>query len=326
MRAYVITAPDAPPEFRDVPTPAVGPSEVLVRIQASSINPVDSLVSGGYFSKVQEHHYGTPFGRDLCGVVEQIGDAVTRFSVGQTVWGFVKRPYVGDGTFAEYVSVPEDRYIAAKPASQSIIEAGAMGLAAVTALDCLDVLGMVKGDALLVNQATGGVGSFVVQIAAARGLRIIATARPGESEAYIRALGADEVVDWTSDVASAVRALRPDGVDGLVDLVRRDSITHAGMDLSDAQHITAQFAASVLRPAAKFSSAINAVSPELVAAGVGFNVHSWPEPARFEVINQLVEAGSLRTPVTAVFPFDRIADAFEHQKAAGRGKTALSME
>jgi NADPH2:quinone reductase len=325
--AYVITAPDAPPEFRDVPVPAVGPHDVLVRVQASSVNPVDALVAAGYFSNVQDHHYPTPFGRDLCGVVEQIGAAVTRFGVGQQVWGFVKRPYVGDGTFAEYVSVPEDRYISAKPDNIGTLEAGAMGLASITALDCLDVLGLTKGDSVLVNQATGGVGCFVVQIAASRGLRVIATARPGESESFIRDLGADDVIDWTSaDVVTAARSLCPDGVDGMVDLVRRDSITHAGMDISDGQRLTAEFATAVLSPTAKFSSAINGVSPELIAAGIGFNVHSWPEPARFEEINELVRDGAVHTPVTAVFPFAEIVDAFQHQKSAGRGKTALTME
>lgn len=327
MLAYVITAPDAPPEFRDVPRPTVAANEVLVKVQASSINPVDALVAAGYFSKVQAHHYPTPFGRDFAGVVEAVGDAVTKFEVGQPVWGFVKRPYVGDGTFAEYVAVPQDRYIAAKPAGQDIVQAGAMGLASVTALDCLDALGLRKGDTLFVNQATGGVGSFAVQIAAARGLRVIATARPGSGESFIRELGADEVIDWRAgDVIAQVRALCPGGVDGMIDLVRRDSISYAGEDLSDGQRATADFATAVLSPTAKFASAINGVSPALIEAGVGFNVHSWPEPGRFEIINELVADGAVRTPVTAVFPFAQIADAFDHQASSGRGKTAITID
>jgi NADPH:quinone reductase-like Zn-dependent oxidoreductase len=325
--AYVVTAPDAPPEFRNVPKPTVGSNDVLVRIQASSINPVDAMVAAGYFSRVQEHHYPTPFGRDLSGVVEQVGDAVTAFEVGQSVWGFVKRPYVGDGTFAEYVALPEDRYIVPKLETQNVVDAGAMGLASVTALDCLDALGLSKGQTVLVNQATGGVGAFAIQIAAARELRVIATARAGDAESFVRGLGANEVIDWTSgNVAAAVRQLCPGGVDGLVDLVRRDSVTHAGMDISQAQRKIAEFAASVLSPTGKFTSTINEVSPELIASGVGFNVHSWPEPARFAVINELVAEGAVHTPVTATFPFAEIEAAFRHQQSNGRGKTALSME
>jgi NADPH2:quinone reductase len=188
------------------------------------------------------------------------------------------------------------------------------------------VLGLNKGDTLFVNQATGGVGSFVVQIAAARGLRVIATARPGSAETFIRDLGAEEVIDWSSDVVAQVRALCPAGVDGLVDLVRRDSVSYAGEDLSEGQRATADFATAVLSPTAKFASAINGVSPALIEAGVGFNVHSWPEPARFEIINGLVADGSVHTPITAVFPFAQIAAAFDHQAKSGRGKTALTME
>jgi NADPH2:quinone reductase len=327
MLAYALTALDSPPELREVPRPTLtDPHEILIRVQASSINPVDDLVATGFFRTVQEYRFPAVFGRDVCGIVTEIGDQVTRFQVGQTVWGFVKREYIGDGTFGEYVVVPEDYFVAPKPAQISVIEAGAMGLAAITALECLDVLGLRAGESVFINRATGGVGSFAVQIAAARQLRVIATARPGESETYVRALGAAEVADWTTgDLAAEVLRVAPDGVDGMVDLVRRDISAHIGMDESGSQSGTAALAAAVLRPAARFSSVTNGANEDLLSRGIGFNVHSEPTPQNLETINQLVRAGSVRTPVTAVYPFAKITDAFDHQRSAGRGKIALAI-
>lgn len=327
MLAYALTSLDLPPELLEVPPPPLGEHDVLIRVQASSINPVDELVATGFFRTVQEYRFPAVFGRDVCGVIEAAGDRVSRLRVGQTVWGFVKRPYIGDGTFAEYVSVPADFFVAAKPDGLRVVEAAVMGLASITALECLDVLSLSPGDTVFVNRATGGVGSFAVQVAAARGLRVIATARPGPAESYIRDLGAAEVVDWTgSDLAGAVLGIAPGGVDGMVDLVRRDASAHIGMDETASQLAIAELARAVLRPGARFSSVTNGASADLLERGIGFNVHSEPTLANLAAINALVEREALRSPVTAVYPFARIAEAFQRQQSAGRGKIAVVMD
>jgi NADPH:quinone reductase-like Zn-dependent oxidoreductase len=327
MLAYALTSLESPPELLEVPRPTLGQDDVLIRVQVSSINPVDDLVATGFFRTVQEYRFPAVFGRDVCGVVEAVGDRVSRLRVGQTVWGFVKRPYIGDGTFAEYVSVPADYFVAPKPDGLTVMEAGTMGLASVTALECLDALDLSPGDTVFVNRATGGVGSFAVQIAAARGLRVIATARPGSAQTYIRNLGATDVVDWTGgDPAAAVRAIAPEGADGLVDLVRRDTSSYIGMDETASQQAMAEFAAAVLRPGGRFSSVTNGASADLLERGIGFNVHSEPTLANLNAINALAATGALRSPVTAAYPFARIAEGFQRQREAGLGKTAVALD
>lgn len=327
MLAYALTSLESPPELLEVPQPALGEHDMLIRVQASSINPVDDLVATGFFRTVQEYRFPAVFGRDVCGVVEAVGDRVSRLRVGQTVWGFVKRSYIGDGTFAEYVSVPADYFVAPKPDGLPVIEAGAMGLASITALECLDVLGLSPGDTVFVNRATGGVGSFAVQIAAARRLRVIATARPGPAQTYIRNLGATDVVDWTDGgLATAVLAVAPGGVDGLVDLVRRDTSAYIGLDETASQQAMAELAATILKPGGRFASVTNGATEDLLERGIGFNVHSEPTPANLNAINALVETGSLCSPVTAAYPFARIAQGFQRQREVGLGKTAVLID
>jgi NADPH:quinone reductase-like Zn-dependent oxidoreductase len=260
-------------------------------------------------------------------VVEAVGDGVTRLAPGDRVWGFIKRNYVGDGTFAEYVTCSADRYVVEKPEELSILEAGSMGLAGGTALECLDVLGLRRGDTVFINRATGGIGSFAVQIAAARGLRVIATARPGPAADRMLELGASATVDWTtSDLASAVLQIAPEGVDGIVDLARRHGATGAGEGKAATQAQMRALAERLLRPGGRFSSTTQDADDDLVARGIGVNMHSTPTLENLLRLNELVRTGTLRGCVTAVFPFEEIAAAFAHQAAHGSGKTAVAVD
>jgi NADPH:quinone reductase-like Zn-dependent oxidoreductase len=327
MLAYVLPSAGAQPELSDAPIPTPGPGEVLVRVLASSANPVDDMVASGFFREVQEYRYPAIIGRDLCGVIEEVGADVTKFAPGDTVWGFIKRDHVGNGTFAEYVTCDASRSIAHKPSQLSDIDAGSMGLSAVTALECLDALGLASGNTVLINGATGGVGSFAVQIAAARGLRVLATGRSAPAKKYLEELGAHEVIDWTAgSLADAVLTLSPEGVDGVVDLVRRDRSVIIGMDETPAKTAVAELMTAVLKPGGRFSTVNNSASDDLISRGVGFNIHSEPTPENLETLNALAERGQLRGCVTSVYPLARIDEAFAHQRQHGRGKTAVVID
>ena len=113
MKAFVLTGFDRAPEFADIAEPQPGPGEIRVRVHATSVNPVDHMIRSGFFRAVQEYRFPAIFGRDLAGMVDAAGDGVTRFREGDEVYGFVKRDYIGDGTFAEYVVVPADFFVAA---------------------------------------------------------------------------------------------------------------------------------------------------------------------------------------------------------------------
>ena len=158
-------------------------------------------------------------GVDGAGTVDRIGPGVHRWHVGDRLFGEFLHDPVGRGTYAEFATVPESNALMATPDALSGEEAAALPTAGMTALDALDTLALGPGQSLLLLGASGGVGSFVVPIAAAARVRVVAVARPA-SHARLRAIGAGETVDATlADPVASVRQLHPAGVDGLLDLV-----------------------------------------------------------------------------------------------------------
>ncbi len=169
MRAFTLDALGSKPGFRDdLPDPAPAGNEVLVRVHASSVNPVDMWIAAGALAEMAEHEFPVVLGRDYAGVVEQAGADVSRFAVGDEVYGYVPHvnPGVRDGAWAELITVPEDGHVSAKPTSVDFEQAGAAALAAITAVAAFDALALKSGEKVLVVGATGGVGSFFVQLAA----------------------------------------------------------------------------------------------------------------------------------------------------------------
>jgi NADPH:quinone reductase-like Zn-dependent oxidoreductase len=326
MKAYTLTGFGAAPVFLDAPRPELGDADVLVRLLATSVNPVDRLVASGFFRTVQEYRFPAIFGRDLAGVVEETGPGVTSFIPGDRVWGFVKREHIGNGTFAEFVAVPEDFFIAAVPEELSMRDAGVLGMSSVTALECVEAVKVSPGDMVLVNGATGGVGSYAVQIAVAQGATVIAAARPGQAADHARGMGASFVVDWTrDDLVDQVRQHAPDGVDGLVDVARYAPPKAIGVGEEEKQRGFAELARGVLRPAGRASSTTNGGVPELLGDIECLNVHSTPSPGNLRRINDLVIEGRIAAPIDSSFSFDQLPAAFE-RLASGRVLGKVSVE
>lgn len=312
MRAFALWEFDAAPRHGDVRFPEFGPREVLVRVTASSVNPFDGMAGAGVFRNMLDYRLPAVLGRDVAGTVESVGGEVSRFAPGDEVLGMVKRDYIGDGTFAEFVVVPEDQFIVHRPSELGLIEAGALGLAGVTALQCLVDLNQAEGETILVNGATGGVGAFVIQLAAASGIHVVATARPGEESEHVLSLGASHTVDWSKDTIAEVRATYPDGVDGVVDLISRDPATFSRI-------------AELARPG---GTAVTTLSAARDGAGEGrttVNVHSAGDPAMLSRLAELAASQAIRVPVVDVLPFDRIDDAFAILPTGPRGKVALTL-
>jgi NADPH2:quinone reductase len=186
MRAITLESFDSGPTLQEIPTPQIAPNEVLVRVRASSVNPVDNAIASGMLKDMVEHEFPVVLGRDFAGVVEQAGSDVRDLSIGDEVFGFVPGmgPTVHDGSWAELIAVPES-VATHKPEDIDTASAGAASLAAITALSALDALGVSEGDTVLIVGANGGVGSFAVQLAAEAGATGIAPALP-EVEVYHR--------------------------------------------------------------------------------------------------------------------------------------------
>jgi NADPH:quinone reductase-like Zn-dependent oxidoreductase len=185
-------------EIREIDKPAAADDEVLVRVRASSVNAADWYTAMGkpYFARVQmglRKPKTNRLGTDFAGTVEAVGKNVTRFRPGDEVFGG------RTGAYAEYVCVPEDRAILSKPGNVTFEQAGAVGVAALTALQGLrDKAHVQPGQHVLINGASGGVGTFAVQIAKALGAEVTAVCSTGNVE-LARSLGADHVVDYTQE-------------------------------------------------------------------------------------------------------------------------------
>ena len=178
MRAYVLPEPESTPIVTDVPTPRPAPGEVLVRVTSSSVNPHDLMVASGAAARYMEYRYPVVLGSDLTGTVEAVGSGVDGPSPGDRVFGLVRELVAARGSFADRVAVPRE-WLAPTPEGLDDEAAGALGLAALTALRCVEAIDPADGEVVLVNGATGGVGSYAVQMVLARGAAVVATARPG---------------------------------------------------------------------------------------------------------------------------------------------------
>ncbi|RWG59792.1 MAG: NADP-dependent oxidoreductase [Mesorhizobium sp.] len=225
------------------PAPSPKASEVLVRVKAAGINPVDGAVRAGYFPLIGE----PPFilGWDISGTVEALGTGVTAFKVGDAVFGMPRFPKQA-AAYAEFVATPVDE-IAAKPAAIDHAQAAALPLAGLTAWQGLVRHGgLQSGQRVLIHAGAGGVGHLAVQIAKARGAWVIATASPDKLD-YVRSIGADEVVDYTKgdfteqvrDIDVVLDAMGGDHADRSLKVLREGGVLVSLLNVHDATRVKA---------------------------------------------------------------------------------------
>jgi NADPH:quinone reductase len=309
MRAITVDSHETAPALReDLPAPTPADNEVLVRVHASSVNPVDNGIAAGMLAGMGvEHQYPVTLGRDYAGVVEQVGAAVSGYQPGDHVFGFVlhANPAVKDGAWAELITVTEELSIGPAPDGVDLAVAGAAPLAGITAVTAIDALDLSDGDVLLVAGATGGVGSLAVQLAAKAGATVIAPALP-EDEEFLHDLGVSKIVPRDGDIPALVRELAPDGVDALLDLVNYAPGSY------DA----------ALKEGARVASSTG-------AAGDGpgrANLMATPTAENLQRLGALLADGTLRIPVAATYQLAQAPDALA--ALAGQhtqGKLALQV-
>src|SRR4051812_15561824 len=218
MKAFAITARDSQPAVEDLPTPEPAAGEVLVEVEAASVNGFDLSVAAGYvWDMIPGIEFPVVLGRDLVGTVTAVGDGVEDLSVGDRVAAVIPGMALGPktGSFTEYVALPATA-VTAVPAGVDPQQAAVIGLAGVAAHDALEALNIQAGETVLVSGATGGVGSIATQLAVAAGATVIGTAQPGQEEEYVRSLGAAPPAAYPGAVAAAVKAIAPQGVDKVV--------------------------------------------------------------------------------------------------------------
>ncbi|MYW01241.1 NADP-dependent oxidoreductase [Streptomyces sp. SID3343] len=276
----------------EVERPEAGPSEVLVRVHAAGVNPTDSWhrATGGLM-----HSGPIRLGWDVSGVVEAVGLGVTLYAPGDEVYGMPRLPYEA-GAYAEYLVAPA-RHLARKPAGISHVQAAALPLAALTAWQTLvDTANVRAGQRVLVHAAAGGVGHLAVQIAKARGAYVIGTARADKHE-FVRGLGADEVVDYTSVAFETVVG----DVDIVLDCVGGEY---------GPRSLTTLRQGGILLSIASAAEAYLAEEARAVGRRGGFTIVE-PDHAGLKEITALVEAGALRAEIDTVLPLEQAGKAHE---------------
>ncbi|KOV65213.1 NADP-dependent oxidoreductase [Streptomyces sp. MMG1121] len=291
----------------DAPEPQPLPTEVLVRVKAIGLNPLEARLRAGEFPLI-----GPPpfiLGWDISGVVDQ-APQTWRFRPGDEVFGMPLFPRAANA-YAEVVSVPA-LHLARKPASLSHVEASALPIVGLTAWQGLvDLGGVREGDRILVHGGGGGVGHVAIQIAKALGAHVIATAS-GSKRKFVEGVGADEVIDYTAvDFTEAVR-----DIDVVLDTIGGDTIERS---------------LEVLRPGGHLVTAVAEEDAELIAkyeaAGMRFSgIAVDPDPVGLRGLVELVEQGRLRVHVQETFPFERVADAHRLLDAGHlQGKLVLTV-
>jgi NADPH2:quinone reductase len=307
MRAVVVRSFGGPEvlEVVDVPVPSPGPGQVRIRVAAAAVNPVDVGTRGGYLTAFSTEREVTGIGWDVAGVVDEVGAGVEAFRPGDRVIGLsdlVDKPL---GTHAESVVLDADA-VAAAPESVTLEEASTLPLNGLTALQALDLVDLRPQGTLLVTGAAGGLGGFVTELAAARGIRVMATSGAADEE-LVRSLGARDFVPRGVELAPAVRALVPGGVDAVIDTALLGIAAHGA-----------------LRGGGTFVAVLSVAAPPPLRGTQVRNVRIRANDPRLADLSSLVDKGGLTLRVASTYPLDRAAEAQRRFAAGGlRGRLVL---
>jgi NADPH2:quinone reductase len=298
-------------ELMDVPEPKVGADTVLIRVRATGVNPVDWKIREGRLDAAWPHVFPVVPGWDAAGTVERVGPAVTTVAAGDEVFAYCRKHFIGEGSYAELVSVPETS-VTRKPDSLDLEHTAAVPLTALTAYQALfGGAGLTAGETVLVQAAAGGVGSFAVQLAADAGADVIGTASERNHE-YVLGLGAIEVVDYTErDVIDSVREIAPDGVDVVLDSLGGEALRRSVDAVRDEGRIV-----SIAQPPA--DEAFRQRGIEAVYVFVR------PDAEQLAELADMFDENRLSVHLDEVLPLEDAARAHELSEAGHvRGKLVL---
>lgn len=290
-------------------TPEPGEGEVLVRVQAAGVNPVDAAVARGMLDEMIPAQFPAVPGWDVAGEVEERGHAARRFDIGDEVYAYARRPTIQHGTFAEYVALPEC-YLAHRPQEITVEEAGGIPLVGLTAYQALFQYGDLQEDhTLLILGASGGVGTLAIQLAKSAGATVIGVASD-ENEDYMKDLGADHTIDYKAgDVGEAVRSIVPEGVDFIFHCSRGNSLDQS---------------IDTLKSGGQLISITNS-QPD-VPDDISFQyVFVEPNASQLKHIQELADEGEITVPVSKTFDLEEVGTALQEiESLHTRGKTIIT--
>ncbi len=315
MKAMVIRGFGGPEvfELKEMDRPRPGAGEVLVRVEASSVNPVDYKIRrAGSWAGIEPP---AVIGYDVSGVVEETGPGVTDLRPGEEVY-YTAEIFGAPGCYAE-MHVASAAIVARKPGTLTHLEAACVPLAGATAWDALVTrAGLSLGETALIHGAAGGVGHFAVQIAKAAGAFVFATCGAHAAE-FVRGLGADRVIDYRSEdfVEIVRRETGGEGVDFVLDSIGADNLARS---------------LEVTRACGRLASIVHTDTGFSRAYDKNVTLHfMFLQRARYKLVHlrSLIERGALKPAVDSTFPLREVAEAHRRLEGGGvHGKVALQVE
>jgi NADPH:quinone reductase-like Zn-dependent oxidoreductase len=308
MKAVVIHKYGGPEvlKYEDVPRPEPQADQILVRVIAAGMNPVDGMIRSGMFAKEGNRAFPIILGGDVAGVVEKVGNKMTKFKAGDPVFAYVSLD--NSGGYAQYALVTE-REAALKPKSLTYVEAAAVPIVALTAWQALvDTAKLGSGQTILIHGGSGGVGSFAIQIAKARGAKVIATASTANQD-FLKQLGADVPIDYTKQKFEDVAK----DVDVVLDSIGKDTLARSYGVVKKGGIIVSIVARPNQAELDKYGIRGTALSVE-------------PNSEELAEIGQLIDEKKIKVIVSRTFPLSEAMKAQE-QVATGhtRGKIVLKV-
>jgi NADPH2:quinone reductase len=304
-------------ELRDVPAPTVGPRQVRVRVHATALNPLDSQIRRGDYAD----HVPLPaiIGHDVSGVVEETGSHVTEFATGDEVY-YTPRIFGGAGSYAEQ-HVADVELVGRKPKNLSHLEAASLTLVGGTVWEAFVTRAQLAvAETILIHGGAGGVGTIAIQVAKAIGARVITTARSAD-HGFVRSLGADEVIDFTSEdyVDAVARLTDRQGVNVVFDTIGGDALSRSPSVLADFGRVV---------------SIVDIPQPQNLIEAWGRNatyhfVFTRQNRGKLDALTNLVERGLVKPVIGATLPLARMGEAhglLENKGSHGiRGKVAIDI-
>lgn len=304
-------------ELREVPVPTVGPRQVRVRVHATALNPLDYQIRRGDYAD----YVPLPaiIGHDISGVVEETGSHVTEFAMGEEVY-YTPRIFGGAGSYAEQ-HVADVELVGRKPKNLSHVEAASLTLVGGTVWEAFVTRAqLVVGETVLIHGGAGGVGTIAIQVAKAIGARVITTARSADHD-FMRSLGADEVIDYTSEdyVESVARHTDGQGANVVFDTIGGDTLARSPLALADLGRVV---------------SIVDIPRPQNLIEAWGRNatyhfVFTRQNRGKLDALTNLVERGLVKPVIGATFPLARMGEAHDLLENRGshgiRGKVAIDI-
>jgi NADPH:quinone reductase-like Zn-dependent oxidoreductase len=298
-------------QLMDLPVPEIRPREILVKVRAAGVNPVDWKIREGYLKDLFSHQFPVILGWDAAGVVEGVGNGVTRFKSGDEIFAYCRKPIVHGGAYAEYILL-EEEHAAIKPKNITFEEAASVPLAGLTAYQSLfDAANLKPGETILIHAAAGGVGGFGVQLAKDHDAVVWATAS-GRNKKYVQDLGASQVVDYSqTNFGDEVFSKYPHGVDVVFDCV-------GGEVLQKSAEIVREGGRLITIVDDPTGLARSDIRKEFVFVA--------PNTTQLTELARMVEQGRLKTHLSQVFPFGLEGARKAHELSESmhtRGKMVL---